>query len=109
MFQNRAYCKTSSRRLIDNDAMVNVLFSKIEKESSLGTSLAFSYMTSYLGLWISAKCSSVNLNQQRICSFHTVFFSYKKYNHCNGMLAKPGSIKSFLKTVGALQGYSRWE
>lgn len=44
--------------------------------------------------------------QQR-CSFHTIFFS------CDGIIiamgcCKPGSLKLFLKTAGALQGHARW-
>lgn len=81
-------------------------FSKIEKESSLGASLAFSYKTSYLELCISAMqfCEfESNREDVAFIQFSSVIRTIIVPMGC----CKPGSLKSFLKTAGALQGCAR--
>lgn len=86
---------------------LTLLFSKIEKESSLGASLAFSYMTSYLGLWISAmQFCEFGSNREDVA--FTQFSSVIRNTIIAMGCLKPGSLESFLKTAGALRGHSRW-
>lgn len=86
---------------------LTLLFSKIEKESSLGDSLAFSYMTSYLGLWISAmQFCEFESNREDVA--FTQFSSVTRTIIIAMGCLKPGSLKSFLKTAGAFQWHARW-
>lgn len=83
--------------------MVNGIIFKNWKGISLGTSLAFSYMTSYLGLWISAMQFCGFESNREYVAFIQFSSAVRNIIIAMGCL-KPGSIKPFLKTAGALQG-----